>query len=390
MNQIPSFCPIPYGRQEITEQDIAAVVQVLGEDYLTQGPGIAAFEEAFAAYVGSRFAVAVSSGTAALHLCALALGVDETSRVITSPLTFAASANCIQYCGGQIAMADIDPHTGLLDIHLVRKMLEEAPTGTYSGLIPVDFMGLPIQMDAFRALADEYDLWIIEDSCHAPGGYYVDRAGQKQLCGNGVYADLAIFSFHPVKHIACGEGGIITTNDEDLYQNLLRLRHHGITKDPALLQENHGAWYYEMQDLGYNYRLSNIHAALGMSQLQSADSGLKRRKEIAERYIDAFAGSPILILPSTPTEGHAYHLFVVQVPDRKAVYDQLRARGIYTQIHYIPLHYHPYYQQLGFQKGDYPHTEGYYDQCLSLPMYPSLSDEQQSYVIEQILTLVNE
>ena len=388
MNSLPTFCPIPYGRQHITDKDIASVVQVLEDTYLTQGPGIAAFEEAFAAYIGSQFAVAVASGTAALHLCAIAMGVGPQDNIITTPLTFAASANCIRYCGGNITLADIDPETGLLDIHYVQKLLEQAPPGTYSGMIPVDFMGLPIQMDAFRRLADEYGLWIIEDSCHAPGGVYEDQNGQSQGCGNGEYADLAIFSFHPVKHIACGEGGMITTNDESLYQQLLRLRHHGITRDPVLLQEHHGGWYYEMQELGYNYRLSNLHAALGLSQLQRAEEGLQRRREIADRYIEAFSGSKVQPLPKYRVPGHAYHLFVVQVANRKQVYEALREAGIFTQIHYIPLHYHPYYQSIGLKKKDFPHAETYYDHCLSLPMYPSLTNEQQTYVIEQLLSLI--
>lgn len=389
MNSLPNFCPIPYGRQHVTETDVAAVLQVLGEDYLTQGPGILEFEQAFASYIGSKYAVAVSSGTAALHLCALALDVGPSDRIITSPLTFVASANCIRYCGGNIALADIDPRTGLMDIQQVRAMLEGSPKGTYSGIIPVDFMGLPVQMDTFRELADAHDLWIIEDSCHAPGAYYHSAAGQLHRAGDGSFADLAIFSFHPVKHIACGEGGMITTNREDLYQRLLQLRHHGITRHPDLLQTNHGGWYYEMQELGYNYRLSNLHAALGLSQLKRADEGLVRRKEIAARYIEAFRDTKVEILPRTHHEGHAYHLFVVQIPDRKRVYDALRKLGIYCQIHYIPVHYHPYYQKLGHRIGDHPYTEAYYDHCLSLPMYPSLTEEQQDYVIHHLLNLVN-
>ncbi|MEM7367626.1 MAG: UDP-4-amino-4,6-dideoxy-N-acetyl-beta-L-altrosamine transaminase [Bacteroidota bacterium] len=388
MKPLPSFCPIPYGRQHITQTDVAAVVQVLGEDYLTQGPGIQAFEEAFATYIGSQYAVAVSSGTAALHLCAIALGVREGDKVITSPLTFAASANCIKYCGGDIVLADIDPASGLLDLLQVQKLLESSPPGTYAGLIPVDFMGLAVQMDAFRQLAEEHHLWIIEDSCHAPGAYFDTVDGLRQRAGDGQCADLAIFSFHPVKHIATGEGGMITTNRADLYQRLLQLRHHGITKDPQLLTEQHGGWYYEMQELGYNYRLSNLHAALGISQLARADEGLSRRREIAKMYIQAFAGTSVRPLPATFVPGHAYHLFVVQVPDRKRMYDSLRQAGIYCQIHYIPLHYHPYYQQFGHKVGDHPHAENYYNHCLSLPMYPSLTAEQQSYVIEQILHLI--
>ena len=235
---------IPYGRQHITEADIAAVVETLQGDFLTQGPKISAFEEAFARYVGAKYAVAVSNGTAALHLSALALGVGPGSRVITSPLTFAASANCVLYCGGAVEFCDIDPQTLLLDIDQVRKKLASVPKGTYTGIIPVDFAGAAVDMQAFKELADEYDLFLLEDSCHAPGGFFTDAQGKQQNCGNGAFADAAIFSFHPVKHIACGEGGMITTSRLDVYQKLLRLRTHGITKDPDLLHQQQGCWYY--------------------------------------------------------------------------------------------------------------------------------------------------
>ncbi len=222
---------IPYGKHNVTQDDINAVVEVLKSDYLTQGPKILEFEKEFAKYVGSKYAVAVSNGTAALHLCNIALGVKKGDKVITTPITFAASANSITYCGGEVIFSDIDPDTYLLDINKVRRLLEKSPKGTYQGIIPVDFSGRPINLEEFRALADEYGLWIIEDSCHAPGGFFKDSKGEEQNCGNGQFADLAIFSFHPVKHIAAGEGGMITTNREDLYNKLLTLRTHGITKN---------------------------------------------------------------------------------------------------------------------------------------------------------------
>ena len=229
---------IPYGRQHITDEDIQAVTGALQSDYLTQGPRIAEFEEAFSNYVGSKYAVAISNGTAALHLCALALNVQEGDKVITTPITFAASANCVRYCGGEVVFADIDPGTYLLDINKVRELLESSPKGTYKGIIPVDFAGRAVDLELFRRLADHYDLWIIEDSCHSPGGYFTDSNGIKQLCGNGNFADLAIFSFHPVKHIASGEGGMITTNDKELYEKLLKLRTHGITKNESEYQNS--------------------------------------------------------------------------------------------------------------------------------------------------------
>jgi dTDP-4-amino-4,6-dideoxygalactose transaminase len=273
---------IPYGKQNITQDDINAVVDALGHDFLTQGPAVAAFEQAFAQYVGSKYAVACANGTAALHLCTLALDVNIGQKVITSPITFAASANCVRYCGGTVDFVDIDPDTYLLDYNKVKEKIEAAPKGTYSGIIPVDFAGRAVNLEKFRQLADEHGLWIIEDACHAPGGYFTDSNQQKQHCGNGNYADLAIFSFHPVKHIACGEGGMVTTNNQALYEKLLMLRTHGITKNPDLMLKNEGGWYYEMQTLGYNYRIPDMLCALGLSQLQRADEGLAKRKAIAK------------------------------------------------------------------------------------------------------------
>jgi UDP-4-amino-4,6-dideoxy-N-acetyl-beta-L-altrosamine transaminase len=380
---------IPYGRQHITDEDIAAVVATLKSDFLTQGPQIEAFEKAFAQVIGSKYAVALSNGTAALHLCAMALGVNENSKVITTPITFAASANCVRYCGGEVVFADIDPKTALIDIDSVRKLLEASPRGTYHGIIPVDFAGYPVNLEEFRKLADEYGLFIIQDSCHSPGGYFTDSQGVKQNCGNGNFADLAIFSFHPVKHIACGEGGMITTNNEVLYKKLLQLRTHGITKDPALMHENHGGWYYEMQTLGYNYRLPDMNAALGLSQIQRFDEGLARRRFIAKKYDEAFAGTNIKTIIPPEHVGHGYHLYVIQIENRKELYDFLRTKNIFSQVHYIPVHTLPYYQSMGYEKGAYPNSEKYYGHCLSIPMYPSMTNDEQDYVIEQILSFQN-
>jgi len=304
--------PIPYGKQHITEADIQAVIETLQSDYLTQGPKIKEFEEAFAHYIGAKYAVAVANGTAALHLCTLALDVKPGDKVITTPITFAASANCIRYCGGEVVFADIDPETYLLDINEVRKLLQNAPKGTYKGIIPVDFAGRAVDLEEFRKLADEYGCWLIEDACHAPGGFFIDSNGQQQNCGNGNFADLAIFSFHPVKHIACGEGGMITTNNFDLYQKLMMLRTHGITKNQEEFQNSLDfatgmpkansqqltakpqwpSWYMEMQTLGFNYRLTDFQAALGISQLKRADEGIIKRREIAAQYFEAFKSIP--------------------------------------------------------------------------------------------------
>jgi dTDP-4-amino-4,6-dideoxygalactose transaminase len=246
---------IPYGKQHITDEDLKVVVDVLGSDFLTQGPNIAEFEKVFAGYVGSRFAVAVSSGTAALHLSAIALNVQPGDKIITTPITFVATANCVRYCGGKVVFSDIDPVTYLLDTVMVRQLLQSSPKGTYQGIIPVDFAGRAVNLEALRNLADEYGLWIIEDASHAPGGFFTDRHGQKQHCGNGRFPDLTTFSFHPVKHITTGEGGMVTTNNEKLYHRLKNLRTHGIQQINDLNQIHDGVWYYEMQELGYNYRM---------------------------------------------------------------------------------------------------------------------------------------
>jgi UDP-4-amino-4,6-dideoxy-N-acetyl-beta-L-altrosamine transaminase len=389
---------IPYGKQNITDADILAVSEALKGDFLTQGPTILAFEKAFSEYIGCKYSVAVANGTAALHLNALALNVKKGDKVITTPITFAASANCIRYCGGEVVFSDIDPETYLLDINKVEQLLKASPKGTYKGIVPVDFAGRAVNLEAFRKLADEYELWIIQDSCHSPGGFFIDSNGKNQNCGNGNYADLAIFSFHPVKHIATGEGGMITTNNEDLYKKLLELRTHGITKSAdnfvnsksfAAGQEvaddsNYAGWYMEMQTLGYNYRFTDFQAALGISQLSRANEGLKRRKVIAQKYNDAFANNKNIIRQSGFVEGHAYHLYVIEVENRLGLYNFLRENKIFAQIHYIPCHLMPYYKQFGWKEGDMPHAEQYYKNCISLPMFPTLTDNEQEFVIDKV------
>jgi UDP-4-amino-4,6-dideoxy-N-acetyl-beta-L-altrosamine transaminase len=382
---------IPYGRQTITPEDIEAVSKVMASEFLTQGPAVAEFEKTFSEYVGCKYAVAVSNGTAALHLSALALGVKPGTKVITSPITFAASANCVLYAGGEIFFSDIDPNTYTLNIQKVRKLLESHPKGTFSGIIPVDLAGYPVNIEAYRKLADEFNLWILEDACHAPGGWIIDSNNDKQFCGNGKYCDAAIFSFHPVKHITTGEGGMITTNRKDIYDKLILLRSHGITKNPDLLHKNHGGWYYEMQELGFNYRLTDMQAALGSSQLKQANKGLTRRQEIAEIYNKAFKSISNIVTPNLSIKSnilHAYHLYIIQVKDRLGLYDFLRQHNIFAQVHYIPVHTLPYYQKLGWKKGDFPVAENYYEHCLSLPMFPALTNEEQEYVIEKVKEFV--
>ena len=380
--------PIPYGRQHITDADIKAVTETLQSDFLTQGPKVDEFEEKFAAYIGSKYAVAVANGTAALHLAAMALGVEEDTNVIVSPITFAADGNCIRYCGGNVYFADIDPVTLNLDINSVKKLIDSKPDGFFKGIIAVDFAGRPVELDQLRAIAEDNDLWIIEDACHAPGGHFFDLQEKRHNCGSGYFAELAVFSFHPVKHIATGEGGMITTNNIVLYDKLRLLRSHGITKDPGLMAENHGGWYYEMIELGYNYRMPDILAALGISQLAMADERMQRRQQIAQKYNQAFAGTKVKT-PAIMNNGlHAYHLYVVEVENRKGLYDHLKANQIFAQVHYVPMHLLPYYKNMGYEAGDFPVAEAYYEKCLSLPMYPSLSDSDHDYVIEKVLEFV--
>jgi UDP-4-amino-4,6-dideoxy-N-acetyl-beta-L-altrosamine transaminase len=385
---------IPYGKQYISQEDTDAVVQALHSDFLTQGPRIAEFEKNFANYIGCKYAVAVSNGTAALHLPLLAIGLTKGDRIITTPITFAASGNAARYCDADVHFVDIDPDTYVMSVENLKALLQQHPKGYFKAVVPVDFTGYPVNLEKIRALADEYDLFILEDACHSPGGYFMDSKGQQQNCGNGNYAHAAAFSFHPVKHIAAGEGGMITTNNEALYKKLMMLRTHGITKENLQYDfpepEKQGAWYYEMQVLGYNYRITDIQAALANSQLKRADAGIARRQEIAKKYREAFAGNAKIKMQEEKT-GHfnAYHLFVIEVEDRKGLYDFLISKGIFAQIHYVPVHLMPYYRQFGWKPGDFPKGENYYKHCISIPMYPTLTGEEQDFVIQNILGFLN-
>jgi UDP-4-amino-4,6-dideoxy-N-acetyl-beta-L-altrosamine transaminase len=395
--------PIPYGKQLISEEDIEAVVSTLKSEYLTQGPSIASFEKSFADYVGAKYAVAVTNGTAALHLSILALGIKQGEKVITSPITFAASANCVKYCGGEVVFADIDPSTFLLDPIKVRQLLEASPKGTYKGIIPIDFAGRPVNIEEFRELAIEFGCWIIEDACHAPGAWIRDSKGKTIIAGNGDYSDVSVFSFHPVKHLTTGEGGMITTNSQELYNRILMLRSHGITRDHVKFSNSiefasgtpnyngqFPGWYMEMQELGYNYRITDFQAAMGITQLRVADVWLAKRKAIALRYDEAFRDhslirSPLLEINPLENLSHAYHLYVILTPNRLELYNYLREKQILTQVHYIPVHLMPYYRALGWKEGDMPNAEKYYKECLSLPIYPSITDEELDYVIQVVL-----
>ncbi len=393
---------IPYGRQNITEEDLKSVSKALVGDYLTQGPLINEFEKKFANYVGSKYAVAVANGTAALHISALALSVKPGDKVITTSLTFAASANCIRYCGGEVVFVDIDPNTFLIDLNQVEKLLKDAPRGTYKGIIPVDFAGRAVNLERCKKIADKFGLWIIEDACHAPGASFIDSTGKSQKSGNGNFADLAIFSFHPVKHIATGEGGMITTNNEKLYKQLLSFRSHGIKREStdfknsilqaggSIIDNEYPGWYMEMQELGYNYRITDFQCALGISQLRRAEEGLKRRSEIAMKYDQAFQNllhikCPSLEVSSSFIDKHAYHLYVLLVENRLGLYNYLKSNGIFAQIHYYPVHLMPYYRNFGWKENDLPFVEEYYSKCISLPMFPTLTEEEQQYVISTII-----
>lgn len=371
--------PLSYGRQQITEEDIQAVARVLRSDYLSGGPEIERFEKEFAAYIGAPYAIAVANGSAALHLCAMALDVGPGQTWLTSPNTFAATAHCIKLCGGNIEFVDVDPETGLINLDLLEERLNSNPKGTYHGILPIDYAGHPVDMKRVHFLAESYGLRIIEDACHAPGA-----EGDGFRCGDGQYADLSIFSFHPVKHLTTGEGGMITTANPELARRLKNLRTHGIERDQTRLPESDGGWYYEVREVGMNYRISAFQAALGTSQLSRATVNLARRKKIAHYYDLALAESnfslPII------EEGHAWHLYVVRHPRRKELFDFLRARNIFVQVHYVPLHHHPYYAEATDRSGDLSGADLFYNQCLSIPMYPDLTDEDLQLVVELLLS----
>ncbi|MFN5984266.1 MAG: UDP-4-amino-4,6-dideoxy-N-acetyl-beta-L-altrosamine transaminase [Fluviicola sp.] len=386
---------IPYGKQHITEKDILAVTETLQSDFLTQGPEIEKFEKAFASYIGSDYAVALANGTAALHLAVMALGIEEGEYVICTPITFSASVNCVRYCGGKILFADIDPETYLMDLENVKQVFETNKDKKIRGIIPVDFAGRVPQLDEFKEFAKQHDLWILEDACHAPGGSYISANNSTINAGQCLDSDAAIFSFHPVKHIATGEGGMVTTNSKEVYEKLLIYRTHGITRDFSKFKnsiefasgntknafDTYPLWYMEMQELGYNYRLTDFQAALGITQLERADEGIKRRREIAKKYTDELNSISGVINTSGFNENHAYHLYILEVENRRELYEYLRAKNIFCQIHYIPVHTMPYYQDQGFKIGDFPHAERYYSRCISIPMFPTLTEEEQTEII---------
>lgn len=376
---------IPYGKQSIDQDDINAVIEVLKSDLLTQGPVVTKFEKEFANVVGAKYAVAFCNATAALHTGFKVLNKDIKKKVIVTPNTFAASSNCVLYENGKVEFADIDPKTFNIDLDQVEKILSKDPEA-YQGIIPVDFAGLPVDTERLRQIADKYNLWIMEDACHAIGGGFYNSKNEFIKCGAGVYSDLTVFSFHPVKHLTTGEGGMITTNDKKMFLSLLKLRSHGIERDENLLKNSsHGGWYHEMQDLGFNYRMSDINAALGLSQLKKLSANITNRLSIAKKYKEFFNGSVISYQDfDTDKFVNAYHLFVVQSPKRKELYDFLKTKNIYSQVHYLPVYKHPYYAENGFKDTKLDNVEAYYNKALSLPMFHSMASEDLSYILNSI------
>ncbi|MCI8993634.1 MAG: UDP-4-amino-4,6-dideoxy-N-acetyl-beta-L-altrosamine transaminase [Eubacterium sp.] len=396
---------IPYGHQTIDEKDIQAVVDVLRSDYLTTGPAVEIFEKKVAEYVGAKYAVAVNSGTAALHIACLAAGMKEGDEVITTPITFAASANCVLYCNGTPVFADIDSRT----YNILPEEIEKKITPRTKAIVPVHFTGQPCDMDAISAIAKKHSLIVIEDGAHALGASY---RGKKI----GSISDMTIFSFHPVKPITTGEGGMVVTNSENLYRRLKLFRSHGITREENMMESSgeimtgsengigaedgikpgngirteSGGWYYQQIELGFNYRMTDIQAALGSSQMDKLDTFLNRRREIARRYNEAFAGNPNIGIPQQMKSAvSGWHLYVIRVPAdrRKEIFRKLQSAGIGVNVHYIPVYRHPYYQKHEYGKVCCPNAEELYGQMISLPIYPGLTDGQQKQVMEAVLKI---
>ncbi|WP_431029187.1 UDP-4-amino-4,6-dideoxy-N-acetyl-beta-L-altrosamine transaminase [Lysinibacillus sp. LZ02] len=368
---------LPYGKQWIEDDDIDAVIKVLKSNFLTTGPTIACFEQKVAKYVGAKYAVAFSNGTAALHAACFAAGIGEGDEVITTPITFAASANCVRYVGGTVVFADIKEDTYNIDPIEIEKNI----TSNTKAIIPVHFTGQPVQLDEIHAIAKRHNLLVIEDAAHALGAQY---KGEKI----GALSDMTMFSFHPVKHVTTGEGGVITTNNEYFYKQLLQFRSHGITRDSESLSENEGPWYYDMHFLGYNYRMTDIQAALGISQMSKLEGFVSRRREIAKLYNEAFKENELIITPKQHLGGDSsWHLYIIQLnlakinATRKDIFESLIAQNIGVNVHYIPVHTLSYYQQLGYKKGSMPKSEELYEAIITLPLFPKMSNDDVQDVI---------
>lgn len=380
---------IPYGRQEISRADIDAVVAVLQSDFLTQGPVVPRFEQAVAEYCGAQHAVAANSATSALHIACLALDVGPGDLVWTSPITFVASANCARYCGADVDFVDIDPRTYNMSVaRLAEKLASAEVAGKLPKVvIPVHLCGQPCEMEAIHALSRQYGFRIIEDAAHAIGGRY-----KGEPIGNGRYSDITVFSFHPVKIITTGEGGMALTNDSELANRMARLRSHGITRDPGeMTQATDGPWYYQQIDLGFNYRMTDLQAALGLSQMQRLNQYVARRHVLAAHYNNLLADIPVVTPWQHPDSYSGLHIYVIRLQLRttgashREVFERLRVGGIGVNLHYIPVYRQPYYARLGFNPMDFPQAETYYAEAITLPMYPSLTEEQQIEVVQRLL-----
>lgn len=370
---------ISYGRQHIDEEDIQVVIDTLRSPNLTQGPKIAEFEQAIADYVGVKYAVSFCNGTAALHSACFAAGIGKGDEVITSPITFAASANCVRYVGGTVVFADIDPMT----YNIAPKEIKNNITTKTKAIIPVDFTGQPVNIDEIMAIAKEHNLVVIEDGAHSLGATYKGRKV-------GTTADMTMFSFHPVKPVTTAEGGIIVTDNEEYYKKMLRFRSHGIEQVPYSAEK--GGWYYEMTELGYNYRMTDLQAALGVSQLKKLDTFIKRRQEIAAIYTEAFKDVEGITVPKQLADtASGWHLYMVQLENmgRKQVFDAMRMANIGVHVHYIPVYWHPYYEKLGYKRGLCPVAEAWYEKALTLPIHPGITKENIIYIIRNLKTIVN-
>lgn len=382
---------IYYGHQHITEKDIQAVERVLHSDWLTQGPAIEAFEKKVANYCGAKYAVAVTNATSALHIACKAAGLGEGDVLWTSPITFTASANCGRYCGADVDFVDIDDKTYNMSVAELRHKLETAVKKP-KVVIPVHLAGQSCDMEAIKALADEYGFKIIEDASHATGADY-----KNTKVGSCRYSDMTVFSFHPVKIVTTGEGGIVLTNNKELYEKLKLYRSHGITRDSDLMtQEADGPWYYQQIELGFNYRMTDMQAALGCSQMDSLDEFVARRRYLVKRYNEKLKNLPLRTPYQDEATNPSWHIYIIRVDftkvklSKKEIFARMRDSGIVLNLHYIPVHTQPYYQKLGFQKGDFPVSEKYYEEAITLPLYYDLTDEQQDEVIEALKEVLAE
>ena len=376
---------IPYGRQDITQTDIDAVVGVLQSDFLTQGPMVPRFEQSVAQHVGASHALAVNSATSALHIACLALGLGPGDRLWTTPITFVASANCALYCGAEVDFVDIDPLTYNLCAQALALKLEQAEReGTLPKIVvPVHLCGQPCDMQAIHALSQRYGFKIIEDASHAIGGKY-----QGEFIGNSRYSDITVFSFHPVKIITTAEGGMALTNDDELASKMALLRSHGITRDPAqMTHEADGPWYYQQIDLGFNYRMTELQAALGVTQMERLDQYVARRHQLARRYDDLLTDLPVTTPWQHADSYSGLHLYVIRLQldqiqkTHRQVFESLREQGIGVNLHYIPVHMQPHYERMGFEPADFPQAQVYYKEAISIPMFQTMTDEQQDEVI---------